>query len=85
MDSTFIYKQGSLNREHFIIALKVIGARKPACHLEGWPWLGSSQVYEVLGEGRIITYCSEPEKDAQEILCSHGGKLRSGDIRVLGI
>ena len=41
MDSTFIYKQGSLNRGHFIIALKFTGAREPACHPAGWPWLGS--------------------------------------------
>ena len=30
MDSTFICKQGSLNRGHFIIALKFTGA-KEAC------------------------------------------------------
>lgn len=32
MDSAFIYKQGSLSKEHFIFALKFIGARKSACH-----------------------------------------------------
>jgi hypothetical protein len=56
MDSTFIYKQGSLNRGHFIIALKFTGARKPTCHPTGWPWLGSSWVCKVVGGGRIITY-----------------------------
>lgn len=57
MDSTFIYKQGSLNRGHFIIALKFTGASKPACHPAGWPWLGSSRVCEVVGGGRILPHC----------------------------
>lgn len=55
MDPAFIYKQGSLNKEHFIIALKFIGASLLATG--GWPWLGRSQGCAVVGGGRIITYC----------------------------
>lgn len=53
MDSTFICKQGSLNRGHFIIALIFPGCREPACHPAGWPRLGSARVSKVLlGGGR---------------------------------
>lgn len=53
MDSTFICKQGSLNRGHFIIALIFPGGREPACHPAGWPRLGNARVSKVLlGGGR---------------------------------
>lgn len=81
MDSTFIYKQGSLNRGHFIIALIFTGGREPACHPAGWPRLGSVWVSKVLlGGGRINTDGLETGKEAQEILCAQPGKTE-----VLGI
>lgn len=78
MDSTFIYKQGSLNRGHFIIALIFTGGREPACHPAGWPRLGSVWVSKVLlGGGRINTDGLETGKEAQEILCAQLEKLKS--------
>lgn len=75
MDSTFIYKQGSLNRGHFIIALIFTGGREPACHPAGWPRLGSMWVSKVLsGGGRINTIGLETGKETQETLCAQHGK-----------
>lgn len=86
MDSTFIYKQGSLNRGHFIIALKFTGASKPACHPAGWPWLGSSRVCEVVGGGRILTHCPTGWKRCPgNSLCSWWENWTPGNLWALGV
>lgn len=87
MDSTFISKQGSLNRGHFIIALKFTGAREPACHPAGWPGLcslcGSGRCF--LGGGEINTIGLETGKEAEEILCAQREKPKSWNTESLGI
>lgn len=75
MDSTFIYKQGSLNRGHFIIALKFTGTSKSACHPAGWSWLGSSQVPEVVGGGGIKRARAQWLEKMPARLCSSGVKI----------
>lgn len=70
MDSTFIYKQGSLNRGLFIIALIFTGARKPACH----PRRAAPQSVRYWEEEESSQTVLEAGKDAQEILCAQGGK-----------